>query len=125
MEAAGLVCGPTALQDVDVIPPSLDDIYAHSPSGPPGSLPHQHGRNLAGKRSRRRWETAGCSPPTLLMASLALALTFLGSAPTGSVGVRALDVVIVSLSSLTIFLAPLIASSSRMTPSSVRWSVGR
>jgi Cu-processing system permease protein len=46
---------------------------------------------------------------TLLLAALALTLTFLGSAPTGSVGVRALDVVIVSLSSLTIFILPLIA----------------
>jgi Cu-processing system permease protein len=46
---------------------------------------------------------------TLLLAALALTLTFLGSAPTGSVGVRALDIVIVSLSSLTIFLLPLIA----------------
>jgi len=46
---------------------------------------------------------------TLLLAALALTLTFLGSAPTGSVGVRALDVVIVSLSSLTIFLIPLVA----------------
>ena len=46
---------------------------------------------------------------TLLLAALALTLTFLGSAPTGSVAVRALDVVIVSLSSLTIFLLPLIA----------------
>jgi Cu-processing system permease protein len=54
---------------------------------------------------RNRWVLA----TTLLMAGLALALTFLGSAPTGSVGVRALDVVIVSLSSLTIFLLPLIA----------------
>ena len=54
---------------------------------------------------RNRWVLA----TTLLLAALALSLTFLGSAPTGSVGVRALDVVIVSLSSLTIFLLPLIA----------------
>ncbi|MCP8937397.1 ABC transporter permease [Alsobacter sp. SYSU M60028] len=54
---------------------------------------------------RNRWVLAA----TLLMAGLALALTFLGSAPTGTVGVRALDVVVVSLSSLTIFLVPLIA----------------
>jgi Cu-processing system permease protein len=54
---------------------------------------------------RNRWVLAA----TLLLAGLALSLTFLGSAPTGSVGVRALDVVIVSLSSLTIFLIPLIA----------------
>ncbi|WP_119419705.1 ABC transporter permease [Desertibaculum subflavum] len=53
---------------------------------------------------RNRWVLA----TTLLLAALALTLTFLGSAPTGSVGVRALDVVIVSLSSLTIFLLPLI-----------------
>ena len=54
---------------------------------------------------RNRWVLA----TTLLLAALALTLTFLGSAPTGSVGVRGLDVVIVSLSSLTIFLLPLIA----------------
>jgi Cu-processing system permease protein len=54
---------------------------------------------------RNRWVLAA----TLLLAALALSLTFLGSAPTGTVGVRALDVVVVSLSSLTIFLIPLIA----------------
>lgn len=54
---------------------------------------------------RNRWVLAS----TLLLAGLALSLTFLGSAPTGTVGARALDVVIVSLSSLTIFLVPLIA----------------
>lgn len=53
---------------------------------------------------RNRWVLASTS----LLAALALSLTFLGSAPTGTVGVRALDVVIVSLSSLTIFLIPLI-----------------
>src|SRR5690606_35681252 len=46
---------------------------------------------------------------TLLLLALSLTLTFLGSAPTGNVGVQALDVVIVSLASLTIFLLPLIA----------------
>lgn len=54
---------------------------------------------------RNRWVLA----TTLLLAALALSLTFLGSAPTGRVGASALDVVIVSLSSLTIFLVPLIA----------------
>ncbi|WP_024342154.1 ABC transporter permease [Bradyrhizobium japonicum] len=53
---------------------------------------------------RNRWVLAS----TLLLAGLSLSLTFLGSSPTGTVGVRALDVVIVSLSSLTIFLIPLI-----------------
>src|SRR5215470_5855743 len=54
---------------------------------------------------RNRWVLAS----TLLLAGLALSLTFLGSAPTGTVGARPLDVIIVSLSSLTIFLVPLIA----------------
>lgn len=54
---------------------------------------------------RNRWVLA----TTLLLAALALTLTFLGSAPTGNVGVNQLNVVIVSLSSLTIFLVPLIA----------------
>jgi Cu-processing system permease protein len=54
---------------------------------------------------RNRWVLA----TTLLLAALSLSLTFLGSTPTGNVGAGALDVVIVSLSSLTIFLLPLIA----------------
>lgn len=63
------------------------------------------GRKEIHQAVRNRWVLAS----TLLLAGLALSLTFLGSAPTGTVGVRALDVVIVSLSSLTIFLIPLIA----------------
>ena len=54
---------------------------------------------------RNRWVLA----TTLLLAALALSLVFLGSAPTGHVAAGALDVVVVSLSSLTIFLLPLIA----------------
>ncbi len=54
---------------------------------------------------RNRWVVA----TTALLAALALALAFLGSAPTGTVGVGRLSVTIVSLSSLTIFLVPLIA----------------
>ncbi|TAH65709.1 MAG: ABC transporter permease [Rhodopseudomonas palustris] len=54
---------------------------------------------------RNRWVLAA----TLLLAGLSLSLTLLGSAPTGRIGASALDVVIVSLSSLTIFLLPLIA----------------
>lgn len=54
---------------------------------------------------RNRWVLA----VTLLLAALALTLSFLGSAPTGNVGAGALDVVVVSLSSLSVFLIPLIA----------------
>jgi Cu-processing system permease protein len=54
---------------------------------------------------RNRWVLA----TTLLLAALALTLAFLGSAPTGTVGAGALEVTVVSLSSLTIFLVPLIA----------------
>ncbi|WP_374649829.1 ABC transporter permease subunit [Dongia sp.] len=54
---------------------------------------------------RNRWVLGA----TLLLAGLAFALSFLGSAPTGQLGVKPLAVVVVSLSSLTIFLMPLIA----------------
>ena len=54
---------------------------------------------------RNRWIVA----TTLLLGALALTLSFLGSAPTGTVGASPLDVMVVSLSSLTIFLIPLIA----------------
>lgn len=54
---------------------------------------------------RNRWVVAA----TLLLAALALTLAFLGAAPAGRVGAGALEVVVVSLSSLSIFLLPLIA----------------
>lgn len=54
---------------------------------------------------RNRWVLAA----TVLMFTLALALGFLGSAPTGSVKIDPLTVTVVSLSSLSIFLIPLIA----------------
>lgn len=54
---------------------------------------------------RNRWVLGA----TLLLAGLAFALTFLGSSPTGELGVKPMAVVVVSLSSLTIFLMPLIA----------------
>lgn len=54
---------------------------------------------------RSRWVVA----ITVLLGVLALTLSFLGSAPTGATGASALDVMVVSLSSLTIFLVPLIA----------------
>jgi Cu-processing system permease protein len=64
---------------------------------------------IAGKEIRvglrNRWIIAA----TGLMAVLALSLALLGSAPTGSVGLGTLTVTVVSLSSLTIFLVPLIA----------------
>ena len=54
---------------------------------------------------RNRWVLAA----TVLLAALALSLGFLGSTPTGSVKVDPLTVTVVSLSSLSIFLIPLIA----------------
>jgi len=53
---------------------------------------------------RNRWIVA----LTLILAGFALSLTLLGSAPGGSVGASPLLVTVVSLSSLTIFLLPLI-----------------
>lgn len=54
---------------------------------------------------RNKW-VAGA---TLLLAALAFALAFLGSSPTGLLDVKPLAVTVVSVSSLTIFLVPLIA----------------
>jgi Cu-processing system permease protein len=54
---------------------------------------------------RNRWVVAA----TGLLAVLALALAFLGTVPAGSVGASPLAVVVVSLSSLSIYLLPLIA----------------
>lgn len=54
---------------------------------------------------RNRWVLA----TTILLAMLALSLGFMGSSPTGAVKVDPLTVTVVSLSSLSIFLIPLIA----------------
>ena len=54
---------------------------------------------------RDRWVLAA----TALMAALALSLVLLGSAPSGTVSTPTLTVTVVSLSSLSIFLVPLIA----------------
>ncbi len=64
---------------------------------------------IAGRELRDGLRNRRVLAATVLMAGLALTLVLLGSAPTGSVGVSALSVTIVSLSSLTIFLVPLIA----------------
>ncbi|MBF0294653.1 MAG: ABC transporter permease [Magnetococcales bacterium] len=64
---------------------------------------------IAGKEmrdaTRNRWVVSA----TLLLAGLGFALAFLGSAPTGTLGAKPLAVTVVSLSSLTIFLVPLIS----------------
>lgn len=54
---------------------------------------------------RNRW-VAGA---TILLAALAFVLTIVGSSPTGMLDVKPLTVTVVSISSLTIFLVPLIA----------------
>jgi len=64
---------------------------------------------IAGREVRDALRNRWILSTVLLMAGLALTLGFLGSAPTGEVGAGPLEVTIVSLSSLTIFLVPLIA----------------
>ena len=54
---------------------------------------------------RNRWIAAAI----VLLGTLAVALSLLGSAPTGSVRVSDLDITVVSLSSLSVYLIPLIA----------------
>ena len=54
---------------------------------------------------RNRWVAA----TILLLGMLALILSFLGSAPTGELKVAALEVSVVSLTSLSMYLLPLIA----------------
>lgn len=64
---------------------------------------------IAGKEIRDGLRNRWVAAMTLLLAAFALTLAFLGAAPTGAVKVSPLAVTIVSLSSLTIFLLPLIA----------------
>ncbi|MDH5710553.1 MAG: ABC transporter permease [Gammaproteobacteria bacterium] len=54
---------------------------------------------------RNRWIAAAI----IVLGTLALALTLLGSAPTGSIRASALDISVISLASLSVYLIPLIA----------------
>ncbi|MDH5387824.1 MAG: ABC transporter permease [Gammaproteobacteria bacterium] len=54
---------------------------------------------------RNRWIAAAI----IVLGTLALALSTLGSAPTGSVNVNTLNITVVSLASLSVYLVPLIA----------------
>ena len=54
---------------------------------------------------RNRWIAAAI----VVLGTLALALSMLGSAPTGAVKVSALDISVISLASLSVYLIPLIA----------------
>ena len=54
---------------------------------------------------RNRWIAAAI----ILLGTLALALSFLGSAPTGSIRANVLDISVISLASLSVYLIPLIA----------------
>lgn len=64
---------------------------------------------LAGKEFRDGLRNQWVAGATILLAALAWVLTFLGSSPTGMLDVAPLAVTVVSISSLTIFLVPLIA----------------
>lgn len=54
---------------------------------------------------RNRWIAAAI----IVLGALALSLSLLGSAPTGSVSASSLDVTVISLASLSVYLIPLIA----------------
>ena len=54
---------------------------------------------------RNRWVLTA----TLIMTLFALALTFAGSAPTGALGVDMLTVAVASMTTLSVYLAPLLA----------------
>lgn len=64
---------------------------------------------IAGKEIRDGFRNRWILAATLLLGALALILTLLGSAPTGAVDENRLAVTVVSLSSLGVFLIPLIA----------------
>ncbi|HEY9200489.1 MAG TPA: ABC transporter permease subunit [Gammaproteobacteria bacterium] len=54
---------------------------------------------------RNRWIAAAI----MLLGTLALALSLLGSAPTGSIRASSLDIMVINLANLSVYLIPLIA----------------
>jgi Cu-processing system permease protein len=64
---------------------------------------------IAAREMRDGFRNRRVVASTLLLAALALTLSLIGSAPVGELGASRLSVAVVSLSSLTTFLIPLIA----------------
>jgi Cu-processing system permease protein len=64
---------------------------------------------IAGKEIRDGLRNRWVAAATLLLGGLSLSLAFVGSAPAGTVGADRLAVAVAGLSSLTIYLVPLIA----------------
>jgi Cu-processing system permease protein len=64
---------------------------------------------LAGKEIRDGFRNRWLAASVLLLATLALSLSFLGSAPAGAVKASMLSATVASLTSLTVYLLPLIA----------------
>lgn len=64
---------------------------------------------LAQKEFRDGLRNQWVAGATILLAALAFAIAFVGSTPTGMLDVKPLAVMVVSISSITIFLIPLIA----------------
>jgi Cu-processing system permease protein len=64
---------------------------------------------LAGKEIRDGFRNRWVAGSILLLALLALSLSLLGSAPAGGVKASTLSITVASLSSLTVYLLPLIA----------------
>lgn len=64
---------------------------------------------LAGKELRDGLRNRWIAAAIILLASLAIVLSLMGSAPTGSVKVSALDITVINLASLSVYLIPLIA----------------
>lgn len=64
---------------------------------------------LAGKEIRDGLRNRWLAASVLLLAALALSLTFLGTAPAGAVKASMLSATVASLTSLTVYLLPLVA----------------
>ena len=64
---------------------------------------------LAGKEIRDGFRNRWLAASVLLLATLALSLAFLGTAPAGAVKASMLSATVASLTSLTVYLLPLVA----------------
>jgi Cu-processing system permease protein len=66
-------------------------------------------RIIAAKEIRDAFRNRWIAATIVLLATMALSLYFLGASPGGSIRASSLDVIIVSLASLSVYLIPLIA----------------
>ena len=95
--------------DVDIVPPGLEELYRHYSGRPAHDRILPHFRPRPHRNAYPQTKSLAACWPRSSWSAFAMALTFAGSAPTGTLGVDMLTVSVTSMTTLAVYLIPLLA----------------